>query len=418
MITSPYAGPRPWIVWGVGMFSYVVAVLDRTTFGVSGVQATERFGVSASVLSTFVLVQVIVYSGAQVPAGVLLDRFGSRLMIVTGGTLMACGQVLLAVTTELGHALTARVLVGLGDAFMFIAVISLVPRWFAPRRIPIVTQLTGIGGQLGQVLSAVPFLAILEARGWATAYLSAAAVGLVAVALAAAFIRNQPPGVSCGTVGPIAHQKRALIGPIRAVWRSAGTRLAFFTHMGTQFSMNTFSLMWGLPYLILGQGLSSQLAGALMSFSVVVMVVSAPLVGAVTSRYPNRRVQMALGYVAGLIATWAGVLVLPTAAPLWVLVILMTVIGLGGPASIIALDIVRTSTQPANLGTAQAITNLGGYLGSLALLQGMGMAINAAGGYSFDSFRIAWSMQAVLWIVALVGIALSARAFRAETRAL
>src|SRR5258705_6960610 len=49
--------------------AYVVAVLDRTTLGVSGLDAADRFGASPGVLSTFVVLQVIVYACAQVPAG-------------------------------------------------------------------------------------------------------------------------------------------------------------------------------------------------------------------------------------------------------------------------------------------------------------------------------------------------------------
>ena len=65
-------------------FAYIVAVLDRTTLGVSGLDAADRFGASPGVLSTFVVLQVIVYAGAQVPAGLLLDRFGSKALIVSG----------------------------------------------------------------------------------------------------------------------------------------------------------------------------------------------------------------------------------------------------------------------------------------------------------------------------------------------
>ena len=72
-------------MWSIGLLAYIVAVLDRTTLGVSGLDAAERFYAGPGVLSTFVVLQVSVYAGAQVPAGLLLDRFGSRAMIVAGG---------------------------------------------------------------------------------------------------------------------------------------------------------------------------------------------------------------------------------------------------------------------------------------------------------------------------------------------
>ncbi len=127
--------------------------------GVSGLSAADRFSASPGVLSAFVVLQVVVYAGAQVPAGVLLDRYGSRVLIVAGAALMAAGQLTLALTESLPLAIGARAVVGLGDAITFISVLRLVPHWFPPRQVPLLTQLTGICGQVGQVLSAMPFLA-------------------------------------------------------------------------------------------------------------------------------------------------------------------------------------------------------------------------------------------------------------------
>src|SRR4029077_891715 len=164
-------------VWATGLLAYIVAVLDRTTLGVSGLDAADRFGASPSVLSTFVVLQVIVYAGAQVPAGLLLDRFGSKALIVAGAALMATGQLVLAFTESLPAAIAARAVLGLGDAVTFISVLRLVPLWFPSRQVPVVTQLTGICGQLGQVLSAIPFFGLLTDPGWPVAYVSVPARG-------------------------------------------------------------------------------------------------------------------------------------------------------------------------------------------------------------------------------------------------
>lgn len=156
---------RAWIVWGTGVLAYIVGVLHRTSFGVSGLDAADRYAASPSVLSSFVVLQVVVYAAMQIPAGVLLDRVGPRAMIVTGALVMASGQMILAFTDSLPVAVAARAVVGVGDALTFISVLRLVPKWFAPRRVPLVSQLTGIFGQVGQVLSAVPFLTLLHGGG-------------------------------------------------------------------------------------------------------------------------------------------------------------------------------------------------------------------------------------------------------------
>ncbi|HVC72883.1 MAG TPA: MFS transporter, partial [Mycobacteriales bacterium] len=164
---------RAWLVWSVGIAAYIVAVLQRTSLGVAGLEATDRFETSASVLASFIVVQLVVYAALQVPAGLLLDRFGPRILIATGAALMALGQALLAVSPNVPLALVGRVLVGAGDAVTFISMLRLVTAWL-PGRVPVMTQVTGILGQVGQPLSAVPFVALLHLSGWTSAFLSAA----------------------------------------------------------------------------------------------------------------------------------------------------------------------------------------------------------------------------------------------------
>jgi MFS family permease len=253
---------RAWIVWSTGTLAYIVAVLDRTTLGVSGLDAAKRFSASPGVLSTFVVLQVIVYAAAQIPAGLLLDRFGSKKMILAGATLMVAGQLALAFTVSLPTAIAARAVVGLGDAFTFISVLRLVPHWFKPRQIPLVTQLTGISGQLGQVLSAVPFLSLLIGSGWTRAYTAVAAFGVLSLVLTLLLVKNTPSGVSAHD--PVV-SVRDTLASVKTVWMRPGTRLGFFTHMGTQFSVTVFALMWGVPYLTVAQKLSRGEAGTLLT---------------------------------------------------------------------------------------------------------------------------------------------------------
>ncbi|MCG7598112.1 MFS transporter [Mycobacterium sp. C3-094] len=400
---------RPWIIWATGLLAYIVAVLDRTTLGVSGLPASERFAAGPGLLSMFVVLQVVVYAGAQIPAGLLLDRYGSRALILAGATLMATGQLVLALTTSLPLAIAARAVLGLGDAMTFISVLRLVPRWFTARQVPLVTQLTGICGQLGQVLSAVPFLALLSASGWTPAYTSAAALGALVLVLVAALVKNAPDGT---VVSAEAMNVRETLASVKTVWLRPGTRLGFFTHMGTQFSVTVFALMWGVPYLTVAQGLSPTAAGTLLTISVVAAIAAGLVIGVLTGRFPHRRSRLVLGIIASNAAIWTVVLALPHRAPVWLLVILVVVISVGGPGSMVGFDFARTFNPSHTLGTAQGMVNMGGFLASLVLMQLMGMILQAAGGLSFDSFRLAWTLQYTVWALAVIGILITRRKAR------
>jgi MFS family permease len=400
---------RAWIIWATGLLAYIVAVLDRTTLGVSGLNAAERFAASPGVLSTFVVLQVVVYAAAQVPAGLLLDRFGSRALIVAGAALMATGQLILALTSSLPVAIGARAVVGLGDAVTFISVLRLVPHWFPPRRVPLLTQLTGICGQLGQVLSALPFLALLAGTSWATAYVSVAAFGVLALVLVLGLVKDAPLG---RVVATETMSVRGTLASVKTVWLRPGTRLGFFTHMGTQFSVTVFALMWGVPYLTVAQGQSAGVAGVLLTVSVVAAISSGIAIGIFTGRYPHRRSRIVLAIIASNALVWTVVLALPHRAPLWLLVVLIVVISVGGPGSMVGFDFARTFNPSATLGTAQGMVNMGGFIASLLIMQAMGVILGALGGYSFESFRVAWTVQYAIWILAVVGILITRKKTR------
>lgn len=398
-----------WTVWTVGVLAYVLAVMQRTSFGIAGLDAAERFDVDPGTLSAFVFIQVAVYVAAQIPAGLLVDRHGSRAMLAVSGALLGGGQLLLAFAPALGFAVLARVLVGGGDAIVFVAVLSLVPRWFPARRVPLVTQLTTILCQTGQILSAVPFAAVLAGAGWSTAFGTAAAGSVVVGVLALAVVRNAP-GSRWAPAPPVS--AREIGRQLRAVWARPGTRLGFFGHMGTQFSMMVFTLLWGVPYLVSAQGLTTAAAGALLSLLVVATICVGPLIGMLTVRHPLRRSWLLLGVIAAEVAVWTVVLAQPGPAPFWLLVALMVVLAVAGPGSVVGLDIGRTANPTPNLAVAQSMVNLGGFLASLLVLSVMGAVLTALGGFTPEAFRVAWLVQYPVWALAVAGVLVSRRSAR------
>jgi sugar phosphate permease len=182
--------------------------------------------------------------------------------------------------------------------------------------------------------------------------------------------------------------------------------------MGTQFSVTVFALMWGVPYLTTAQGVSTEVAGALLSISVITAILAGIVIGLLTARYPMRRSRMVLIIIVSNALIWTIVLALPTRAPLWLLVVLVVVISVGGPGSMVGFDFARTFNPSATLGTAQGMVNLGGFVASLLVMQAMGTIIGATGGYSFEAFRLAWTVQYAIWGLAVVGIVITRRKAR------
>jgi nitrate/nitrite transporter NarK len=300
------------------------------------------------------------------------------------------------------------VLVGTGDALTFISVLSVVSAWFPARRVPLMTQLTGLLGQLGQVLSAIPLAALLSGPGWATAFASAAALGVAVAIAVAAVLRNRPPGAQAP---PQARSPREVVEGLRHSWREPGTRLGLWTHMGTQFSGTVFALLWGVPYLVAGQGFTAGEASALLTLFVAVGILAGPLFGEFTARHPMRRSWLVLTVIGATATVWTAVLLVPPPAPAWLLVALVVVLATGGPGSMIGFDYARTFNPGHRHGTAIGIVNGGGFLASLLVALGVGVLLGPTG-YTPAGFRVAWTVQYAIWVVAVAGVLVARRRAR------
>jgi hypothetical protein len=137
------------------------------------------------------------------------------------------------------------------------------------------------------------------------------------------------------------------------------------------------------------------------------------VMGVFTTRHPLRRSWIVLSVIAGTAITWTAVLSLARPAPVWLLVLLVVVLAAGGPGSVVGFDFARTFNAPQSLGLAQSVVNLGGFTATLVVLQLVGWAMDAAGGYTFEAFRLAWLVQFPVWTLATVGILVERRRTRA-----
>ena len=387
------------LVYAVALTAYLTAVFHRSSLGVTGVDAADRFHINAAALATFSVAQLAVYAVMQVPVGVLLDRYGSRRLLLAGGALMVAGQVMFAVAGDVPLAVAARVLVGLGDAMTFISVLRIVAFWFPGRRNPLLVQLTGTVGQLGAVLGAVPLVLLLHRAGWTPAFLTAAALGATVVLLVLVAVRDTPHAEHATTLAPdLATVRRRLA----EAWAQPGTRLGLWTHFVTQFSGSVFALLWGYPFLVQGQGFSPTAAAGLLTVMTMVTLVCGPVLAHLCARYPFHRSVLVFAITAATAGMWAVVLAWPGRAPHALLVALVVVLAVNGPGSMIGFDYARSFNPVHRIGSATGIVNVGGFAASIVLILAVGVVLDLATPAGHDApplsaFRWACAVQCLLW---------------------
>jgi MFS family permease len=406
-LRHPLGGRLALLVWATGVLAYGVAVFHRFSLGVTGIQAAERFGIGASALAVFSIVQLFVYAAMQIPVGVLLDRFGSKRLLLAGAALMASGQLCFALATDFRTALLARVLVGLGDAMTFMSVLRVVALWFPPHRNPVMVQLTALLGQLGAIASAVPLIHVLSDFGWTATFVGAAAFTGLAAVFVTVVLRDSPYDMSSAdlphsSLSDVRHS-------LRLAWAEPGTRLGLWTHFVTQFPMMTFILLWGYPFLVKGEGFTPSAAGLVLTLLTLAGLVCGPVLGHLVGRHPFYRSSLVLAIVAVTAATWTAVLAWPGRAPTWLLVTLVLAMASNGPGSAIGFDYARTFNPATRFGSATGIVNSGGFIASLITILLIGVVLDAvtpgaSTDYSLGAFRWAFSVQYLVWALGVVNV--------------
>ncbi|RKQ36270.1 MFS transporter [Kocuria tytonis] len=400
--------PTAWLILAVGVFTYFSAVAQRTSFGVATVEAADRFHTAASELSLFSMMQVLVYALLQVPVGVLVDRFGPRILITVGAVAMVAGQLQLAAAQSVAEGVVGRILVGAGDAATFVCVMRLLPVWFSPLKVPMLSQVVGMTGNLGQLFSVIPFAALLHALGWVPSFAVMAGIALVAALLSGLLLRSNPPGVRVLGDSLSLASIRTSMG---LALREPGTQLGFWVHFTVQFVGNTFALTWAYPYLQNAQGLDPTRASAVMTCYVVFNVAVAPLIGRLSARFARRRSRLVLACCFVSWSGWAVLLIWPGHAPTAVVYVAVCMIALSLPASMIAFDIVRAFNPPQRGGTATGLANVGGFAASLLAIYVTGLVLDLLHGagisrslYDGDAFRPAIAAQGLVALAGTVAI--------------
>ncbi|AKK03588.1 MFS transporter [Corynebacterium epidermidicanis] len=393
------------LVWTGAMLVYVVAIAGRTSLGVAGVEALEHFHINNSKLAVFTAVQLGVYALAQIPMGMAIDKFGARRVLVVGAIVMGLGQVLLGSTSSFWVAILARILVGAGDATAFLSVMRILPTWFPMRLTPLFTQLTSAMGQAGQFISAVPFLALLGATGWQTAFVSLGAAGILIGLSALVLVTDSPLSAPTPPATTPSRLGEVLRNPV--CW------MGLFNHGLMLMPLIVFTLLWGMPLMTLGMGLDESVAASVLVINTICNVIIGPFHGVLSARSGRNREFLTMALATVILLSFLWFFASPTPRGFLSIAIISGLLGALGPAANYGFDSVRENLPHSVVTTGTGLSNMGGFTAAMLAAQGIGLLLDhhAESIPNWQDFAAAWFAVYAVWAFAMLGLVLSRRAF-------
>jgi MFS family permease len=243
--------------------------------------------------STYLFADVILL----LPAGIILDRFSTRKVILSALALCILGTVGFAYSYQLWTACFFHFLSGIGNAFCFLSCMMLVAKWFPAERHAYVMGMVVTIGMLGGVIAQTPFTLLTQMFDWRSALLIDALVGTAIFALIYAFVEDQPKNyVSKGSVG----STYSFWGGIKyAICNRQNILCGMYTGL-MNLPVMLLGAMWGSLYLVQIHHLNLSEASLVAGLICTGTIVGSPFFGYVADRMQTKRPLMIAGAILSI----------------------------------------------------------------------------------------------------------------------
>jgi len=276
----------------------MINYLDRTVLGIAAPYLTRELGLTAASLGIVFSAFSWSYALLQIPGGIFLDRFGTRVTYTLALTLWSGFTALMGAVTGLTGLVLTRIGVGVFEAPCFPANSRVLATWFPQHERARANSIYSVGQYAGIAFLSVPLFWITQQFGWRGLFFLAGGLGVVLGVVFWQFYRepSEDPHVSPDEVAAIEAGGGGEYKGARLVfrWRSIGKLLRHRQILGAslgQFGGNStqvFFVTWFPTYLVNVRGMSFINAGMMTMLPYLGASIGVLVAGQVSDRILRR----------------------------------------------------------------------------------------------------------------------------------
>ena len=392
--------------------AYLLSQFYRSSVGVLAPDLMSRLSLTPEELGRLGGIFFLAFACAQLPLGVLLDRYGPRKttsLVLVGAAL---GAFLFATFTEFSGLLAGRALMGAGCSVGLMGSLVLFSRWVPSRRFATMAGLVlGVGG-FGGILATTPLAAASAWVGWQGVFIGMGAITLVVAMVFWLTVRDTPDGTPFQKTRIGGREDNVLRGFLeilttRDLWFMLP--ISFVGYGGLLAILG----LWGAPYLKDVQGLGDIDRGNVLLATAAAWNVGCILFGRADRLFDTRKWTAVAG-CCGLAMVISVIAVVPP-VPLWINLVLFGVLGLVGAFSVLLLAHYRALFPVRLVGRALTFTNFFNFGGVFVLQWTTGLVLSSRGGTASGAPPEAYT-TAFLMIAVVLALATFAYLFARDYR--
>ena len=398
-----------WLIWLLSAFFMFYKYAQEVSPSVMTTTLMSAFDITGAQLGNLAACYFYAYLIMQIPAGLLIDRFGPRKIATLAIGLCALGSFVFAKSDVLFGAYIGRFLIGIGAAFAAVNSLKLIANWFVASRFAFMAGLMMSVAMLGAVGGQAPLSAFIDSMSWRHAMEMIGILGLVLGVLFWFIVRDKPEERK--HVKNIGSQRisikicmRELFANTQAWWLSVYSGLAFAPVM-------VFGGLWGISFTSEAYGLTKNVAAQSVSLIFIGFAVGAPFFGWFSDWLGRRCIVMFWGTLLALLSI-TSVIYLPGLSSTLVNA-LFFLFGFFISSFLLCFTMIREITLPGLAATAIGFMNaFDALLGALSdPLTGKfldvnwdGKVVDGARVFSVHDYKIAFITIPLFLVLSLVSL--------------
>lgn len=372
---NPKKALTPWVVCFAASLFFAYELMQLHMMNAISPMLMKDLSLTATEFSVLAMAYVLADVIFLLPAGIILDRYSTRRVILTALLFCVGGTVGFAFSTTLTQAFISHFLSGIGNAFCFLSCMMLVARWFPKDRQALVVGLMITMGMLGAWCAQTPFSRLAELFSWRQALLIDSAIGLAVVLVVYAFVKDHPRTETRYD----ATKREAPFWPsvVASITNRQNIACGLYTGL-MNLPLMVICAVWGSLFLTQVHKMSLPDASFITSMIIVGTIVGSPFFGWISDRVGERKPAMLIGAILSLIV-FSLILFLPF--PTYsVFVTLFFLLGFVTSAQVLGYPLI-TESNPAHLtGTSQGV--------AAVIIMGLAMVLQPLSGVLMD---LGWS---------------------------
>jgi predicted MFS family arabinose efflux permease len=253
---------RAYLAWAAVATAYAIAFLQRVSPQTVSLSFMHDFGTDAAGVAMLASSYFWGYTLMQIPAGLLVDRYGVKRVVLFSMLASSLGSAAFALAPNLLDVFIARLIVACGDALVFTALLKLVAQNFSDQRFGMMSGISQVSGYVGGVMATTPLAAAVSGFGWRACFVFIACIGVANLAFASVVLKPDPAAHSNKTLSGVLLASRRALSQM-ANW---GCAMSFASHFAV---VTTLSGVWGIPMVAHFFNISPSAAGTpLLTFMV------------------------------------------------------------------------------------------------------------------------------------------------------